>query len=448
MPDRARRVALDLLWAVRADDAYANLTLPTLLREAKLDTRDAAFATELGYGTLRAGGVLDEIVARCSNRPLDRLDPAVLDLLRLGAYQLLRTRVPPHAAVASTVDLARAGKSARASGFINAVLRQVGTKDWDAWTAQLANGRDPLAALAVRDAHPAWIAEAFARALHDATPFAETAAALTADDVRPVTHLVALPGLADRDALATAAGGEAAPWSPYGVRLDHGGDPGALPDVRAGRAAVQDEGSQLVAVALTRAPFDGPDLRWADLAAGPGGKTALLGAIARERGAHVVATELHPHRADLVRRRVAGLADTVTVEVGDARLLEDGGFDRVLLDAPCTGLGALRRRPEARWRRTPADVAPLVSLQGELLDAAVRVTRPGGVIAYVTCSPHPDETTGVVGKALTRHPGLTQLDARPAFPGVPDLGDGPHVQLWPHRHGTDAMFLALLRVAD
>lgn len=452
MADKPRKVAIDLLRAVRADDAYANLTLPTLLREAKLDSRDAAFATELGYGTLRAQGVLDEIVDQCSNRPVAKLDPNVLDLLRLGSYQLLRTRVPAHAAVASTVELARSVGASRATGFVNAVLRKVGARDWDDWTARLAAGRGELAGLAVRDAHPAWVADAFATALDDHSPFADTAAALTADDTRPVTHLVALPGLLDRDDLVAAAHGEPAPFSPYGVRLDTGGDPSDLAPVRARTAAVQDEGSQLVARALALAPLDGPDARWADLAAGPGGKAALLGAIARERGARVTATELHPHRAELVRHRIAplnaaGPGDTVTVEVGDARLLESGDFDRVLLDAPCTGLGALRRRPEARWRRTPADVAPLAVLQGELLDAAVRVTRPGGVIAYVTCSPHPAETTAVVDAALARHAGLARLDARAAFPDVPDLGDGPTVQLWPHRHGTDAMFCALLRVA-
>jgi 16S rRNA (cytosine967-C5)-methyltransferase len=445
VPDRARRVALDLLAAVRTDDAYANLTLPNLVRRAGLDARDTAFATELGYGTLRAQGVLDQIVARCSNRPPDRLDGPVLDLLRLGAYQLLRTRVPAHAAVASTVDLARAAGAARASGFVNAVLRKVGARDWDTWTEELARGRDELERLALRHAHPAWIAGAFSAALHDAPPFAETAAALAADDARPVTHLVALPGLTDRDTLAAEAHGVPAPWSPDGVRLESGGDPGGLPAVRAGLAAVQDEGSQLVALALTRAPLEGSDQLWADLAAGPGGKAALLGAVARERGAHVDATELHEHRAGLVRQRVAPLGDTVTVRTGDARLLETGSYDRVLLDAPCTGLGALRRRPEARWRRTAADVGPLAVLQGELLDAAVRVTRPGGVIAYVTCSPHPAETVEVVHAALARHERLVTLDARDALPGVPDLGDGPTVQLWPHRHGTDAMFLALLR---
>jgi 16S rRNA (cytosine967-C5)-methyltransferase len=152
----------------------------------------------------------------------------------------------------------------------------------------------------------------------------------------------------------------------------------------------------------------------------------------------LTANELRPHRADLVRRAVAPW--DVEVRVGDARLLPEipGGYDRVLVDAPCTGLGALRRRPEARWRRRPDDVPALVALQRELLAAALRLARPGGVVAYVTCSPHPAETRAVVA-------GHDLLDARPLFPGVPELGPGPTVQLWPHRHGTDAMFCALIR---
>jgi 16S rRNA (cytosine967-C5)-methyltransferase len=212
--------------------------------------------------------------------------------------------------------------------------------------------------------------------------------------------------------------------------------------VRDGRAAVQDEGSQLVALALGNAPLDGRDATWVDLCAGPGGKAALLDGLATERGARLVAVELQPHRAELVRK--SGVRHVVVAD-GRTPPLADGSADRVLLDAPCSGLGALRRRPEARWRRQPSDLPGLTTLQGELLDAAVRVLRPGGLLAYVTCSPHLAETAIPVLDVLHRHPDLEQLDARPLLPGVPDLGDGPAVQLWPHRHGTDAMYLALLR---
>jgi 16S rRNA (cytosine967-C5)-methyltransferase len=433
--DVPRRVAFDLLRAVAVVDAYANLRLPQLISEARLTGRDAALATELGYGTLRAQGTLDEIVGACVDRPLAEVDPPVLDLLRLGAYQLLRTRIPPHAAVATTVDLARATGHGRAAGFLNAVLRRVTAHDWTTWTDRLAVGRSPLARLALRTAHPEWIAHAFADALDG--DLAETEAALVADDERPRTHLVAWPGRLDRAALVRESGGDPGKWSPYAVHLAAGGDPGALAAVRHRRAGVQDEASQLCALALLRAPITGRDERWLDLCAGPGGKTALLAGLARARGATVTAAELHPHRADLVRQAVAPAA--VDVIVGDARRLPDieGGYDRVLLDAPCTGLGALRRRPEARWRRRPDDVVVLAAVQRQLLAAALRLVRPGGVVAYVTCSPHRAETNEVVA-------GHRMSDARPAFPGVPYLGDGPIVRLWPHRHGTDAMFCALI----
>ncbi len=436
--ESARRVAYDLLRAVAADDAYANLRLPQLISEAGLAGRDAALATELGYGTLRAQGTLDDIAAACVDRPLASLDAPVRDLLRLGGYQLLRTRIPAHAAVATTVDLARATGNGRAAGFLNAVLRRIAARDWDGWTNELGTDRPALAQLALRTAHPEWIAAAFAEAL--SADLAEAEAALVADNVRPRTHLVAWPGRIDRDVLVGESGGEPGPWSPYAVRLGAGGDPAKLAAVRARRAGVQDEGSQLCALALTEAPLDGRDERWLDLCAGPGGKTALLASLAAQRGSRVTANELRPHRAELVRKAVSPAE--VEVIVGDARMVPpiEGGYDRVLLDAPCSGLGALRRRPEARWRREPSDVTDLASLQAQLLAAASRLVRPGGVIGYVACSPHLAETACVVA-------GHDLLDARPMFPGMPKLGGGPTVQLWPHRHGTDAMFCALLQPA-
>ncbi|MER7082938.1 RsmB/NOP family class I SAM-dependent RNA methyltransferase, partial [Saccharopolyspora kobensis] len=266
-----------------------------------------------------------------------------------------------------------------------------------------------------------------------------------ADDARPAVHLTARPGEISADELAAITGGDPAPYSPYGVRLEAGaGDPGDLEPVREGFASVQDEGSQLVALALTRPELTGPDLRWLDLCAGPGGKANLLGALITMDGGTLDAVEQAPHRAELIRQATEGLS--VNVHVGDGR--DPGlepGYDRVLVDAPCTGLGALRRRPEARWRRQPSDVGDLTKLQRELLLSAIGLTRPGGVVAYVVCSPHLPETEGVVSDAI-RRTGVTQLDARPYFPDVPDLGDGPSVQLWPHRHGTDAMFCALLQI--
>ncbi|MCW2747389.1 MAG: rRNA cytosine-C5-methyltransferase, partial [Nocardioidaceae bacterium] len=204
---------------------------------------------------------------------------------------------------------------------------------------------------------------------------------------------------------------------------------------------VQDEGSQLVAIALNDAIIEGRDDRWLDLCAGPGGKAALLAALAHQRGAHVTANEPQHHRADLVRQSLQAF-DNVTVTEHDGRHgpWQPGTFDRILVDAPCTGLGALRRRPESRWRRTPGDLDQLVPLQSALLDRALELVRPGGVVAYATCSPHVAETSEVVDAALAAHTDVSPI----ALPGsMPEQGD--RMQLWPHKHGTDAMFTALLR---
>jgi 16S rRNA (cytosine967-C5)-methyltransferase len=470
-PDRARRVAYEALAAVHREDAFANLALPRLLREHRVTGRDAALATELAYGTLRAEGQLDAIIAEAADRPMARIDPPARDGLRLGAYQLLHTRVPPHAAVATTVDLVRAVAPA-AAGFANAVLRRLGEHDLAGWLARVAPAADadPVGHLSLVQAHPAWIVRAFAESLgaDAATPggFAELGAALAADNERPLVHLCARPGRITAAELAARVGGSVGPWSPYAVHLPEGA-PGELPEVVQGLAHVQDEGSQLVATALATAALEGRDERWLDLCAGPGGKAALLGCLAAERGARVTAVEVAPHRAALVSRAVEGLP--VDVVTADGRMIDRDwyeqesaqratmhwsapqGWDRVLVDAPCTGLGSLRRRPESRWRREPGDLPPLTRLQRELLAAALRAVRPGGLVAYVTCSPHPVETRVTVAETLRRAvddlgraPEL--LDARPWLPvGLPELGDGPTVQLWPHRHGTDAMYLAVLR---
>ncbi|MEZ0339735.1 RsmB/NOP family class I SAM-dependent RNA methyltransferase [Mycobacterium sp. pV006] len=442
--DPARRAAFDVLRAVTDNDAYANLALPAILRERGISGRDAAFATELAYGACRSRGLLDAVIAAAAGRPVERIDPVLLDLLRLGAYQLLRTRVEDHAAVSTTVEQAGIEFDTARAGFVNGVLRTIARRDEASWVEELAPARaaDPIGHLAFVHAHPRWIAQAFADALGARAD--ELAALLASDDARPIVHLAARPGDLTAQELAEQSGGTVGAYSPYAVYLDEG-DPGQVAALRDGRVLVQDEGSQLVAQALALAPVEGPDTgRWLDLCSGPGGKTALLAALGRAAGATVDAVEPAPRRADLVEENTAGLP--VTVHRVDGR--ESGlapGFDRVLVDAPCTGLGALRRRPEARWRRQPRDVAPLAKLQRELLAAAIDLTRPGGVVLYATCSPHLAETAGVVADALRRHP-VTALDTRPLFAPADDIGDSTSVQLWPHRHGTDAMFAAALRV--
>ncbi|MGE5697490.1 MAG: RsmB/NOP family class I SAM-dependent RNA methyltransferase [Candidatus Sericytochromatia bacterium] len=441
--DPARRAAFDVLRAVSERDAYANLALPALLNERGITGRDAAFATELAYGASRMRGLLDAVIAKAADRPPERIDPVLLDLLRLGAYQLLRTRVESHAAVSTTVEQAGLEFDTARAGFVNGVLRTIAAKDEQTWVAELAPDAvdDPVGHLAFVHAHPRWVAQAFADALgRDA---GELSALLESDNARPAVHLAARPGAITADELAEAVSGTVGRYSPYAVYLT-GGDPGRLKPVRDGQALVQDEGSQLVARALVLAEVVGPDSgRWLDLCAGPGGKTALLSALGASSGARVTAVEPAPRRAEMVEENTRGLDVEVLRVDGRATALPTG-FDRVLIDAPCTGLGALRRRPEARWRRTPADIPALVKLQRELLASAIELTRAGGVVLYATCSPHVAETVGVVTDALRRHP-VEPVDTRPLFAPADRLGDGPHVQLWPHRHGTDAMFAAAMR---
>lgn len=440
--DPPRRAALDVLRAVSRQDAYANLALPALLRERGITGRDAAFATELTYGTCRARGLLDAVIAAAAGRTIDQVDEGLRDPLRLGAYQLLRTRVEPHAALSTTVDAVAVEFDQGRAGFVNAVLRTISRRDEADWVEELAPPEsDRIGRLAFATAHPRWIAQSFSDALGPAGT--ELAEVLASDDERPLVHLAARPGRIDAEALAEAVGGTVGRYSPFAVYLP-GGDPGRLEAVRDGLAQVQDEGSQLIARATTLAPLQGADEQWLDLCAGPGGKTALLGALAAQRGAHVTAVEVAPHRAELVASATKSLPVTVVTADGRESDLAAASFDRVLVDAPCTGLGALRRRPEARWRRQPGDIPALVKLQRELLASAIQLTRPGGVIVYSTCSPHLAETVGVVSDAVRRY-AVSAEDARAVFPGVDGLGDADAVQLWPHRHGTDAMFTALLR---
>jgi 16S rRNA (cytosine967-C5)-methyltransferase len=440
--DPARQAAFDVLRAVSERDSYANLALPALLRERGITGRDAAFATELTYGTCRTRGLLDAVISAAAGRPPEQIDPVLLDLLRLGAYQLLRTRVEPHAAVSTTVEQAGIEFDSARAGFVNGVLRTISRRDEQSWVEELAPSAtsDPVGHAAFVHAHPRWIAQAFADAL--GAEAGQLDALLASDDERPSVHLAARPGVLTADELAGQVDGTIGRYSPYAVYLA-GGDPGRLEAVRDGAALVQDEGSQLVAWALTLAELDGPDAgRWLDLCAGPGGKTALLAALAGD--GRVTAIEPTERRAEFVEQNTRGLpVEVLRVDGRDPGL--EPGFDRVLVDAPCTGLGALRRRPEARWRRRPADVPQLVKLQRELLASAIRLTRPGGVVLYATCSPHLAETVGVVADALRRHP-VTAMDTRALFDPVNELGDGPYVQLWPHRHGTDAMFAAALKV--
>ena len=463
-------MALEVLTRVRRDDAFANLLLPELLDSADLDRRDAGFTTALTYGALRLQGRYDAMIAACTDRPLERIEPAVLDVLRLGAHQLMGMRVPPHAAVSTTVDLATTSCGRGAATFVNAIMRRLSDQDLEAWLVLLGrDAPDEAAALARTQSHPEWIVKALRQALVTHGRSAEELEALlVADNTDPEVVLCARPGLIAPEALTKAArrsdrAHDVEPRlgrvSPLAVVLV-GGDPARIEAIRDCRAGVEDEGSQLAALIAAEAPLDGRDEYWLDLCAGPGGKAALLAARAAQKGAHLVANEISTHRADLVASALRAVPREVArVRCGDGRDLgidEPGRYDRVLVDAPCTGLGSLRRRPEARWRRRPGDVTVLAELQRELLASALRAVRRGGVVTYVTCSPHTLETSLVVRDVtrLLEREGLSAQIlhagdvATRLAPQPPAGADRETLQLWPHLDGTDAMFCALLRRTD
>lgn len=439
--DPARLAAFETLRAVESEGAYANLALPQMLKRHRVNARDAAFATELVGGTCRLQGSYDTIIAAASGRSLSTLQPAVLDLLRLGAHQTLSMRVPPHAAVAATVDLAGATVGRRVTGLVNAVLRRVTERSWSEWMDQLSVGLDHWDTLALRYAHPRWIIEAFA----DRLPEDEVEQLLAADNESPVVSLAVRPGLVAVEELVQK-GARPGRWSPYAAQWS--GNPADLAAVRQGRAGVQDEGSQLATLALTRA--EAPTGPWLDLCAGPGGKTALLAGLARDQGSALLANEIAPHRAELVRRAVKAYPGGhppigVIVADGGHPAWRAGSFARVLADVPCTGLGALRRRPEARWRRQATAVDGLVALQSQLLNTALDSVCRGGLVGYLTCSPHRRETSQLVESVRATRTDVEIVPAAGLLPEVSGADDGDYLQLWPHRHGTDAMFVALLR---
>jgi 16S rRNA (cytosine967-C5)-methyltransferase len=439
-----RRLALDVVTEVHTEGAYANLALPRALGASGLDERDRAFATELVYSALRRQGELDVVISHAAGRTIDTIDQRALDILRLGVYQIIHLRVPDHAAVDQSVRLARSVGAHKASGFVNAVLRAVVAKGESWWHQVVADD------VGCVSSHPAWIARHIERALEQCGGSAELTAALEAHNESPLVTLAFLPGLSEPTPMDTVT-----QWSPLGAVMG-GGNPADDARVSSGVARVQDEGSQLAALLLTRARTLAPGDALLDMCAGPGGKTAVLAAEALGVGATVDALEKVPHRVGLVRdstRAITALRDSVLrINQGDARSLT-GQYSRILLDAPCSGLGALRRRPEARWAKTPNQLEELVTLQGELLDSGLGALAAGGILAYVTCSPVVEETVSIVQAALDKNPGIETMDTpaildKIALRPVPGASRGSAVQLWTHRHGTDAMFVQLLRRRD
>ncbi len=436
----AREVALDVTAHVRIDDAYSNLILPNAIRDARLSSRDSGHATDLTYGSLRWRSLLDGVLRDCVTGSWARVDADVLDLLRLATYELIVRRDPPHI-INEWVNLANR-RVRRASGFVNATLRAVSKRTPEEWRESITANATNIAGLAIAYSHPEWIVREFTELLGAS----EADELLVANNTPPVPTLIALPGLAHRP-----IGAEPTPFSPFGFH-SRGGSLNEEPGVTDGVVRVQDEGSQLAALLLTAvAPIRGGE-RWLDLCAGPGGKTAVLAAVGLVAGVTVEANEEQAHRAELVRKSLAPFGGRVDVTVRDGRELcseNPDAFDRILVDAPCTGLGALRRRPESRWRKSLEDLDELVPLQRELLSAALGSLTVGGVVAYVTCSPLTEETVDVVDAVLAERPEAEALDTAATLgvvaPHMTGATRGTAVQLYPHRHDTDAMFIQLIR---
>lgn len=455
----ARIVAFETLKTVETDGAYANLALPQVLAKAELSVRDAALATEIVYGTLRNLSRIDWVLEQCMPRKISEVDASVRVVLRLTAHQILHMRVPDHAAVAEAVELTKYVAGFGVEKFVNGVARAIVDHTPGEWDRRMQSIENKVERVAVQYSHPQWIVRAFAQALvAHGRPAKELKTLLAADNANPQVMLCARPGQILPGELADAVdryiGVEPTPsvYSEWGVAIPHG-DPGRLHAVRDGRAAVQDEGSQLVASALAEYPVEEENQSWLDMCAGPGGKAGLLAAYAALDGINLLANEVTPHRAKLVEQTIRGF-DNVEVVVGDGReISKHGKFTKIMLDAPCTGLGSLRRRPESRWNRQPSDVRNLCELQAQLLDAGVEALEVGGVLAYVTCSPHEAETNAQIERIALRAD-VEILDTAAAVAAVTmeeieltptPIGGGNTIQLWPHVHGTDAMFLCLLR---
>ena len=445
----ARSVAFELLLAVEEDDTYANLHMPKLLSQARLEDRDAGFAQELAFGTIRNQLFYDKIIEICSKRGADEVELRSKLLLRLGVHQLLSMRVASHAAINETVNLSKAVASQGSVGFVNGILRRVSERTLDEWKSAVLDGiEDRVERLSIEYSHPEWIVRSLEQALKVDGRGESLVQLLETDNIPADVNLVALPGMADASHTSNLTAGKA---SPIGFTISSG-DPAKLAAMRDGFLRVQDQGSQLAALALTSVTAIQTGEKWLDMCAGPGGKAALLAAIAKMNGAKLETNEISDHRAKLVSQALSKVDPTVPVFVSDARTIGDDApqsFDRILLDAPCTGLGALRRRPESRWRKKPKDVAELADLQQSLIESAWLALKNGGTLAYVTCSPHSGETIAIVDWLERRHPGEVQLlNATEVLVKLsPELVLNPKrrtVQLWPHVNATDAMFIALI----
>jgi 16S rRNA (cytosine967-C5)-methyltransferase len=426
----------DILSEVNRRGGYSNLLLPQALGASNFEQRDKGFATELLYGTLRMQGRHDYILAQLSDRPWSEVDEGIVDICRLGVHQLFEMRVATHAAVSATVELARKVIGESKASFVNAILRKASSRTLQEWLEPVLAISDPVSRLSIQYSHPEWIVSAYFDLLKDYERVEEE---LAANNVPASPTLVSWPGASTQRDLV-AQGAISTRYSSYGAKFD--GVPGSLELIRHRKAGVQDEGSQLVAEIFSKATAQAHTVL--DLCAGPGGKAALISHICDVEGREFVANEVSEARAQLVKNVVGKFP----VWVGDGREIASHNqkFDAILADVPCTGLGALRRRPEVRWRRTVQDLRALTELQLQLAHSAIEILNVGGIFGYATCSPHFAETFGQVKMILKAHPEIELIDVAPFLPSNLHGAIRDHsMALWTSVHDTDSMFLALFK---
>jgi 16S rRNA (cytosine967-C5)-methyltransferase len=436
-----RQLALDLLNRVEETDSYINLLLPKLLsREDHITDADRGLVQELSYGTLRWKGQYEAFIAVLT--PGKTLSSQLRLCLGLGMHQLFRMRIPAHAAIHESVELVKKFEP-KAAGLANAVLRNAERAGFDSLLKQALAQKAGFDELAIRFSHPTWVVGALKSALDLDSRGAELEQLLEANNETPSVHVAALPGN-NAEQFLEELGLERGSASPIGFIVK--GNPEPLlknPSVK-----VQDQGSQLVALALLA--VGNKSGKWLDMCSGPGGKAALIDADISLFNGKLDCFEPIPRRAEMVRQAL-GPESKAKVFVDYGQNAKANHYDAVLLDAPCSGLGSVRRKPESRWRKKPEQLPELIKLQQELLDAAINATKPGGVLLYSTCSPLVPETNSQIKLALEKHPEVSLENANELLNKLnPNLKLGEKrrtAQLWTHSHGTDAMFIAILRKA-
>jgi 16S rRNA (cytosine967-C5)-methyltransferase len=438
-------MAWEILRRVEEEGAYADALLGNAPSAPTLAARDRALLTRLVYSTLAWQGYLDHVLAAFCTRPPAALDAPVRTLLRLTLCQIcVFTKIPPFAAVNTAVELAKRFRGGAAAGLVNAVLRRAATSWHDVQFPSLQD--DPIGYLSTRLSHPRWLverwvaqygldeAEALLRANNEPAPTALRVNRLKGDPAKLL-----------EDWRRAGRAAEASPYSPVGIRVADGGPAEAMPGYTTGMFSAQGEASQLVSFLLGAQAGE----RILDVCAAPGGKATHLAELMDNRG-ELVAIDVSARGIE----RLAGMARRLGLSilhpvVTDATAWHppDSKFDRVLLDAPCSGLGTLRQHPEIRWRRTPEDIASLAALQWQLLLRAAEWVRPGGVLVYATCTLSPEENDEVIGHFLQERPLFLVDDPRPFLPAPARelVGRGDAFRTLPHQHDLDGFFAVRLK---